>query len=106
MGFFAGCSMSTIKVYYWPFLARGAALVRMLEHTGTKYDYISDKAEFGEVCSLFGAEMTQLAPPVVVDGDYFIAQSTASCLYLGKRLGLTPSGYDDFKAMQFCVDIV
>lgn len=98
--------MPTIKVYYWPFLARGAALVRMLEHTSTPYEYISDKAKFTEVCSLFGGETTSLAPPVVVDGDYMVSQSTASCLYLGKKLGLTPVAYDDFKAMQFCVDIV
>ena len=33
-----------ITVVYWPMLARGASLVRMLEHTGTPYDYVSDKA--------------------------------------------------------------
>ena len=27
-------------------------------------------------------------------------------LYLGKKLGLTPPGYDDFKAIQYCSDIV
>jgi len=95
-----------IKVYYWPFLVRGASLVRMLEHTGTPYEYISDKAEMSKLCSTWGATGTTFAPPVVVDGDYIIAQSAASCLYLGNKLGLTPPGYDAFKAMQFCSDIV
>ena len=27
-----------ITVIYWPMLARGASLVRMLEHTNTPYD--------------------------------------------------------------------
>ena len=95
-----------IKVYYWPFLVRGASLVRMLEHTGTPYEYISDKAEMAKLCSTWGATGTTFAPPVIVDGDYMISQSTATCLYLGKKLGLMPKGYDDFKAFQFCSDIV
>lgn len=43
--------MGKIQVYYWPMLARGASLVRMLEHTGTPYDYISESSRFGEVLS-------------------------------------------------------
>lgn len=98
--------MSTIKVYYWPMLARGAALVRMLEHTGTPYEHISDRAEMAKVCSSFGAHSTTFAPPVIVDGDYTIAQSGAATLYLGNKLGLTPEGYDQFKATQYVLDIV
>jgi glutathione S-transferase len=59
-----------------------------------------------QVCSSFGATSGTFAPPVVVDGDYVISQSTACCLYVGKKVGLTPPGYDDFKAMQFCVDMI
>jgi len=99
--------MAPIKIYYWPFLVRGGSLVRMLEHTGTPYEYISDKAEMAKVCSAFGATTgTTFAPPVVVDGEYMISQSVASCLYLGKKLGLTPDGFDEYKAMQFCGDCV
>jgi len=97
----------TIEIYYWPFLVRGASLVRMLEHTKTPYKYISDKAQMATVCSAFGATSGDtFAPPVVKDGDYLVSQSVASCLYLGKKLGLTPPGYDDFKAIQYCSDIV
>ena len=99
-------TLPTLKVYYWPMLLRGASLVRMLEHTKTPYTYISDKAEMAKMCSTWGATGTTFAPPVVVDGDYVLSQSTATCLYLGKKLGLTPPGFDEFKASQFCSDIV
>jgi len=95
-----------IKVYYWPFLVRGGALVRMLEHMATPYEYISDKAEMAKVSSTWGAKGTTFAPPVIVDGEYIISQSIATCLYLGNKLGLTPAGYDAFKAYQFCADCV
>ena len=97
----------TITVYYWPFLGRGASLVRMLEHTGTPYEYVSDKAKMAEYASLFGSTgYDTLAPPIVVDGDTVISQSVPTCLYLGKKLGLQPPGYDEYKAMQYCLDIV
>ena len=95
-----------LKVYYWPMLARGAPLVRMLEHTGTAYEYISDPSRFAEVCSNKGAQGNCFAPPVIVDGDTIISQSTAATAYLGNKLGLTPPGFDQFKAMQFMADIV
>lgn len=107
-------AVSTIKIYYWPKLIRGAPLVRMLEHTGTDYEYISDKAEMAKVCSTWtkavtGEEPTgdTFAPPVVVDGDFMVSQSIASALYLGNKLGLSSvPGYNEYKAMQYCADIV
>jgi glutathione S-transferase len=56
--------------------------------------------------STWGAQGDTFAPPVIVDGDTKISQSVSTCLYLGQRLGLTPPGYDQFKAMQYCLDIV
>jgi glutathione S-transferase len=104
-----------ITVVYWPMLARGASLVRMLEHTGTPYDYVSDKAVMAQHLSsnMFNSarengepQGDNFAPPLLIDGDVQISQSVATCLYLGHKLGLTPPGYNDFKAMQFCADIV
>ena len=89
-----------LKVYYWPMLARGAPLVRMLEHTGTPYEYISDPARFAEVCSNKGATGSQFAPPVIVDGDFVISQSTACTAYLGNKLGLTPPGWTPTRAIK------
>jgi len=95
-----------IKVYYWPFLGRGASLVRMLEHTGTDYEYHSDRDVMSKVCSVWDGDADTFAPPVVVDGDIIISQSTAACLYVGKAVGLTPPNFSECKAVQFLMDIV
>eukprot|EP00619_Florenciella_sp_RCC1007_P019636 CAMPEP_0205946360 /NCGR_PEP_ID=MMETSP1325-20131115/68999_1 /ASSEMBLY_ACC=CAM_ASM_000708 /TAXON_ID=236786 /ORGANISM="Florenciella sp., Strain RCC1007" /LENGTH=272 /DNA_ID=CAMNT_0053317423 /DNA_START=75 /DNA_END=894 /DNA_ORIENTATION=- len=104
-----------IKILYWPRLIRGAPLVRMLEHTGTEYEYISDKAEMAKYCSTWTKAITgeepvgdNFAPPVVIDGDIMVSQSIAAALYLGNKLGLSSSvpGWNEYKAMQFCADIV
>ena len=174
----------TIEIYYWPFLVRGASLVRMLEHTKTPYKYISDKAQMatvrcqdavippsprcvhcggslrparlrasraaGVLClwcderrhfratrcqgrrlprqpvrrflplpldagnapsrtgvsKCFAHTISHGTPvPVPVPTPLKTPPSPAG-LYLGKKLGLTPPGYDDFKAIQYCSDIV
>ena len=79
----------------------------MLEHTGTPYEYVSDKAKMAEYASAWGSTAGDtFAPPILVDGDVVVSQSIATCLYLGKKLGLEPPGYDVYKAMQYCTDIV
>ena len=76
----------------------------MLESTGTEYEYISDSSRFGEVMSKWGAKGNCFAPPVVVDGDTIVSQSTAASLYLGNKLGLNSmENFDVVKAMQFKV---
>ena len=77
-----------IIVYYWPFLGRGASLVRMLEHTKTPYEYIADRSKFPS--SAFDPEASgdTFAPPFIRFPDgLVISQSVATCLCLGKRLG-------------------
>jgi len=86
----------------------------MLEHTGTPYEYVSDKAVMAQHLSssnFNGAREGEpagdtFAPPLLIDGDFKISQSIATCLYLGQKLGLLPPGYNEFKAMQYCVDII
>lgn len=95
-----------IEVYYWGMMARGAPIVQILEHTGTEYTYISDMKKFAEVMSKFGASTDCFAPPVVKDGDYIVSQSTAATMYVAKKCGLTPEGYDEYKTMQHIADIV
>ena len=99
---------SKIKLYYWPMLARGAPHLRMLEHCKAEYEYFSSPQEFASVTTRFGSKNSNcFAPPVVVDGDYVVSQSTASCLYLGNKLGLNAQPkFDACKAMQFMLDIV
>jgi len=96
--------MSVLKVYYWPMLARGAPLVRMLDHTATAYEYFSDKDSMAALASTWGATGDTFAPPIVVDGDFVVSQSIASCLYLGKKLGLSPA--NEFKGTQYMLDII
>ena len=78
--------MALIRDYYWPMpvLNHSASLLSMLEHTGTPYEYISDRAEMTKVCSAFGNLCSKtFVPPVLVNGNCMISQSVASCLYLG-----------------------
>lgn len=89
----------------WPILLRCGPLIRMLEHTRTPYEQIYYNEKMKEVCSTWGADVDTFAPPVVVDGAFKLSQSIPTCLYLGKRLGLVPEGYDELKAMQYCLDI-
>ena len=120
-------STTPIKIYYWPMLARQGALVRMLEHTSTPYEYISDKERMAaEACSAWGADTSTFAPPVVVIGDNApVSQSVAvserevagwfvatvdpplpdpqATMALGKHLGLTPEGHDEYKSLQLCL---
>ena len=82
-------------------LSNGLDHRRMLEHTGTPYEYVSDKAKMAEYASAWGSTAGDtFAPPILVDGDVVVSQSIATCLYLGKKLGLEPPGYDVYKAMQ------
>jgi len=97
---------ATLKVYYWPMLARGAPLVRMLEHTGTPYEYISEAPKMGEVGSFRAGAGDVFAPPIVVDGDFVLSQSVATAMYIGKKCDLTPPGFQEFKAVQYMLDIV
>ena len=94
-----------LKVYYWPMFGRAGAALRMLEHTGTKYEHISAFPDIAGVCTAFGGGSDTFAPPIVVDGEYQISQSTAVTTYVGQKSGLG-AGVDQFKAAQYLADIV
>jgi glutathione S-transferase len=103
-----GVDMSSgkINLYYWPFFPRCAALVRMMEESGVEYEHISQKDIMATKCSAFGATAgVNIAPPVIEDGSKIISQSTACCMYLGKRLGFD-KGVDECLAVQYMLDMV
>jgi len=100
-----GSGGGKIIVYYWPMLGRAGPVIRMLEHTQTPYEH-RGPPDLMAMCSAMAGTGDTFAPPVVVDGDYAISQSVACALYIGKRVGLTPKGYDEFKAVQYMNDIV
>ena len=84
-------------------LARSGALVRMLEHTSTPYEYIDDSSRFGEVAGRWGSSTGCFAPPVVVDGEFVVSQSTACCMYVGDKVGLNSMpGFNSFKVSTVC----
>lgn len=102
----AGANNDVVKIYYWPMHGRAGALFRMLEHAGIKYEHISDFQAIASKGSAWKGSGKTFAPPIVVDGKYEISQSTATCLYIGKKAGLIPKGFDECKANQYMGDIV
>ena len=96
-----------VKVYYWPFLGRGGAIIRMLAEANVEYQHISDMSEMSKVCAVFGGGegVGTLAPPVVVDGDVTISQSIAANMYIGTKYGFPVPPNEDFKAIQYMDDI-
>lgn len=95
-----------IVIKYWPILARGRGLFQMCIETDQAFEHHTDMKEFG--AALFGAETTNLAPPIIIDGDVTVSQSTATHVYLGKKLGFTV-GIDtpgaEARALQYMQDL-
>ena len=58
---------SPIIIKYWPILARGRGLFQMCAEAGVPFEHDTDMKGFG--AALFGAESTNLAPPIIIDGD-------------------------------------
>jgi hypothetical protein len=96
---------SGIKVFYWPMYGRAGAALRMLEYRNIPFTLTTDFPSLATVSSSFGAVGDTFAPPIVVDGDKTYSQSTAVCLWAGRKCGLD-EGVDDIKAMQYLADMV
>jgi len=95
-----------IVIKYWPILARGAGLFRMCVEKDVPFDHQTDMAGFG--AALFGADSANLAPPILIDGDLTISQSSACHMYLGKKLGFTAginTLEDEARALQYMGDL-
>lgn len=101
----ASFASDKVKVYYWPAFGRAGAIIRMLEHVGQEYEHISDFPTIAGVASAFGGPGDTFAPPVLIDGDTTLGQSTAIVQYVGAKAGLD-QGVDRFKAAQYLADIV
>ena len=92
-----------LQIKYWGILARASGLFRMLEEAGVEYEYIKDKALMN--CALFGGESTNLAPPVITDGDVTLSQAPACFQYLGNKLGFNEGIDVPEIAMQYILDL-
>ena len=94
-----------VTVYYWPMFGRAGSIIRMLEHGGAAYTVKSEFPDIASVGSAFGCtKHDTFAPPIVVDGDFVISQSTACALYVGEKCGLAAP--NTFKCSQHLSDIV
>jgi glutathione S-transferase len=87
------------RLYYWPMIPGRGELVRLvLEQAGAPYVDVarSPEGQGGGMQALMsfvrGENPGQpaYAPPILVDGDWVLAQTAAICAYLGERHGLAP----------------
>lgn len=100
-------SFTPVTIYYWPMFGRAGSTIRMLEHTGAPYEHISAMPALAGQLSAFGCSATDnFAPPLVVDGDERISQSTAVCMHIGNKVGLNVGITNPAKAVQHLSDIV
>jgi glutathione S-transferase len=86
-------------------MGRCGAQFLMLDYAGLKYEHKESLEEIISVSSVFGAQTGNFAPPVIVDGDMILSQSYSQCIYIGRKAGLEPGSFCQFKAMQMLADI-
>ena len=103
-------SAEPLVIYYWPELARAAALFRMCDAAGQPYVHNSSQAALASVVNsnkVHGPNGTaaMFAPPVLQDGNFFVSQSVAATLYLGQKLGFDRSVPSIPKAVQHLNDL-
>ena len=93
-----------ITIKYWPILARASGLFRMCVEAGVEFQHVTDPKSFGAafIGDLSG---TNLAPPILVDGDLVISQASACHSYLGHKLGFTKGIPVNELAIQFVSDL-
>lgn len=109
---------TALQLYYWPFLGRAGALVRMLDAAGTPYEWVStdQMPHFMGVLSSRARSFSPVtgtctdcdtfAPPVIVDGATTISQSVAAAMYVGEKVGFGGGRIPSVpKAVQYMNDL-
>ena len=95
-----------LTVYYWPMKGRAGSVIRILRAAGVPFTHKSEFSEIAGVGGAFGAkDTTCFAPPIVVNGDVMVSQSTAACMYVGRLCGFD-EGMDEDKAPQLMSDLI
>ncbi len=86
------------QLYYWPSIQGRGEFVRLaLEEAGADYVDVwrgTERPDPGAIAAVLADEQAArppFAPPILRDGDEFIAQTANILLYLGDRHGLAPS---------------
>ena len=93
---------SMIEIKYWPLLARASGLLRMCAEAGVEFQHVSASGkDMG--AALMGAESTNLAPPIVQDGNVIISQAIPCHQYIGEKLGFDKNIAVSQIALQYMV---
>lgn len=95
-----------VTIYYWGMFGRAGAAIRMLEHANAPYVVKSEFPDVASVASAFGASSDNFAPPILIDGDEHISQSTAVCMHIGNKHGLNANILNPAKAVQYMADLI
>jgi len=99
-----------LVIYYWPVLARAAALFRMADAASYPYIHVSNRSELAAMVSSnrvhgSGGSSDMFAPPVVKDGDFIVSQSVAATVHLGQKLGFDRGVPSLAKSLQYLNDL-
>jgi hypothetical protein len=95
-----------IKLYYWPIVARNAAIIRMFDHAKVKYEWISDKEKMNELASAWGAQGDTFAPPIIIQGTEKVSQQVACAMWAANKCKYTGGGANEAKVLQYCLDVI
>jgi hypothetical protein len=78
-------SSMVITIHYWPMLARASGLFRMCAEADVEWEHATDAKQMNY--ALAGALTSNLAPPIIRDGQVTISQGIACHTYLGNKFG-------------------
>lgn len=96
---------SSLTIKYWPLRARASGLFRMLAEANVEYEHMTDQKSMG--CSLWGAETTNLAPPILVDHEakLTLSQTIPLHAYIGNKYGFNKGINVPELALQYAFDL-
>lgn len=95
--------VTKMTIRYWPFLGRASPCFRMCAEAGVEFEHVSDMEQMKG--ALFGAKTSNLACPMVVDGDVIVSQAPAAAMYLGEKFGFTAGIKVPEVALQYACDV-
>ena len=98
-----GTEMPMIVIKYWPILARASGLFRMCAEAGVEWKHVTTAPVMG--AAFFGAETSNLAPPILEDGDVVLSQAVACHQYLGNKFGFNKNIKIPELAIQYMNDL-
>lgn len=96
--------MSKPQVVYWDLKGRAGAAFYMLAESKVEFEHVKEAPEMAKVLTALGAESTNFAPPLFIDGETKVSQSLPVCMAVGKKTGFD-KGVDELKALQYMLDV-